>query len=184
MKNNKNTNSIDDLKREQSKRAIIRDKEYLRPLLMLFKDEGVSLKDVKSKVNDEIVNSKTISIRSTTKVTAHFSVAALIRYFNRNVTYYYQNANNVIDAWFSDYNSKTKQDLLKPDILILDCYGVRDYKGPLERVLYEILDIRLTSGKRTWVFFNKRNLNTFENIHSSMQAQISISENGGETNEQ
>lgn len=183
MKNNKNTNSIDDLKREQSKRAIIRDKEYLRPLLSLFKDEGASLKDVKSKVSEEIVNSKTISISSSTKVTAHFSVSALIKYFNRNTTYYYQNANNVIDAWFSDYNSEIKQNLLKPDILILDCYGVRDYKGPLERVLYEILDIRLTSGKRTWIFFNERNLNGFENIRSNIQAQITIFENGGKTNE-
>lgn len=153
----KESGSIKDLKEAQRKRAIERDLMYLKPLMLGLKNEDITFKEVDKiliSLKSEIKDSEVLLISSNKLVFGHFATKAMIEFFNRNTSYAIRNSESLISSWFSNYSEDIKKEVVDSDVLILNLFIDNIERSPLIRVLKEVINSRVSSGKKTWLFIS------------------------------
>lgn len=153
----KESGSIKDLKESQRKRAVERDLAYLKPLMLGLKNEEITFKEVDRillSLKNEIKDSEVLFVSSNKLIFGHFTVKAIIEFFDRNTSYTVRNSESLIGSWFLSYQDIMKKEVLDSSLLILNLFVDDVSKSPLLRVLKEVVNSRVSAGKKTWIFVN------------------------------
>ena len=161
-------------KEKKKELELKRDALALKPLLWNLRTEekGVYNK-VKSNINNLNINFKnSFIIFSKNQIYKSYSIAGLMKSFSRNTRYYVLDLSILLDVWYNNNALINKSKLLNCDILILHGTGASWQAENKKDALLELVSIRRTMGKLTWLYIEQTNPQEFDVLYPGVSASF------------
>jgi hypothetical protein len=143
----------------QKERDLKRIAKFFKPLMSGFKSESITMKETKQKMRGHSYKGNII-IKSDEEIYRHICMLALSKEFDMNTEYLIYPIDDIIDVWFNNHSEggySIKNKFRNVDVLILiGKNSTNRVRGPINRVLIEIMETRISFGKNTWIFITTK----------------------------
>lgn len=155
----------DDFKKSLS---LKRDFYVLRSLLVNIKtEEPEAIKFVK-KYNYNIPTidfNDSFIVTSEHQIYRSISVVGIMKNFNKSVKYRVMDLALLVDIWYNQSNIFSKSELSDIDILIIHGKPFKKSAEQRTECLSELIGIRKTRNKKTWMFIETKDPNEFKTYY-------------------
>lgn len=151
-----------------------RDLIILKPLLDNIKDEEnkVYSKLIKDLDNLDIDFKKSFIMFSKGQVYKSYSTLGIMKYFDKSVKYFILDLNILLDIWYNNSILIDKSKLLNCDILIIHGVATKWQATNKSDALKELVSIRKTMNKLTWLYIEKTSKDDFEEIYPDVTTTL------------
>lgn len=156
-------------KKDQKDINRIRDLQVLKPLLLNIQEqEKAVVSKMKKKEKQDSLDidfTKDFVIFSNKQIYKTYSIIGLMKNFNRNIKYYTLELDYLLDIWYHSSTTITKDDILNCDLLIIHGELSTWQVSNKAVALKELVNIRKTMNKITWLYMEQTNLQEFEEYY-------------------
>lgn len=145
-----------------------REIQVLSKLLYNIKEEeNFNLSDIASlqEETSKINFSKSFALVTENQLYKRYSIIGLMKSFNLNVKYIVLDISILLDIWYNTCTLYNKNDILKCDLLILHNKFDTNQSDRKARALIELIEIRKTLGKITWLYIDDTNYKEFNEAY-------------------
>ena len=168
-------------KKDQKDINKIKDLQVLKPLLTNIQEqEKAIVSKMKKKDKQETLNidfNKDFIIFSNKQIYRTYSIIGIMKTFSRNIRYNIIDLDYLLDVWYNSSGLLTKDAILNCDLLIIHGEPSLWQLNNKVMALKELITIRKTLNRKTWVFIEQANEKKFEEYYPKVINMIGNSYN-------